>query len=521
VNEIKQYFDTAVYLPNYEPVSLERLWNNEGSGWLICGDFWGIQKFIFEGLSNKNAAKVLRAKSAFVELFTEYVAHYICHLLNIEPVHIIAKNAGKFEILSPVKPDITSIQEKIDRYFIEQFFGLSGMSVCAVETSSPVFISEKAYLALRNDLSREIEYKKYEKFSLTHTSALLAYDTGIDNQTLCPICNIRKITTKEHCHICNSFVNLGKLLAIDSVEELVSSSDVGIESNYFDDFTCELRFDVRLKSYMQYESEDGQRIPASFETLAKSSCHGDGENGLKTLAVLKADADHMGRFIRNSDVTASFESFDLFSKGMDAFFSIHIAEVMRERYPNTYTVFGGGDDLFIVGAWDEVLALAREVHDDFACYVKGKLSLSCGITLAKPATPISFLAEYTENLLEDAKEIDDQKDALSMFGETVKWKDYTACLSSLIPVLESQERITALKTAWLYRILELAEMSKRVKYEGNIEDTIWRSKLSYSISRNVEKAAESFRKGLDEAILRYPKETKLVIMEFIYKRRKI
>ncbi len=30
--------------------------------YLISGDFYGIQKFIFDGLTTKNAAKVLRAK---------------------------------------------------------------------------------------------------------------------------------------------------------------------------------------------------------------------------------------------------------------------------------------------------------------------------------------------------------------------------------------------------------------------------------------------------------------------------
>lgn len=45
---------------------------------LISGDFYGIQKFIFEKLSTKKAAKVLRAKSAFIQIVTVYLARYIC-----------------------------------------------------------------------------------------------------------------------------------------------------------------------------------------------------------------------------------------------------------------------------------------------------------------------------------------------------------------------------------------------------------------------------------------------------------
>ena len=45
---------------------------------LIGGDFYGIQKFIFDNLGSKNAAKVLRAKSAFCELFMMVLAKFIC-----------------------------------------------------------------------------------------------------------------------------------------------------------------------------------------------------------------------------------------------------------------------------------------------------------------------------------------------------------------------------------------------------------------------------------------------------------
>ena len=52
------------------------------------------------------------------------------------------------------------------------------------------------------------------------------------------------------------------------------------------------------------------------------------------------------------------------------------------------------------------------------------------LPLAKPSTPISYLADYTEHLLEEAKGIDREKevknpkDAISLFRETVKWKEY-------------------------------------------------------------------------------------------------
>lgn len=64
---------------------------------LVCGDFYGIQSFIFDGLSPKKAPKVIRAKSAFVQIFTLIIAKYVAKFGGM----ILSANAGKFEVLIP------------------------------------------------------------------------------------------------------------------------------------------------------------------------------------------------------------------------------------------------------------------------------------------------------------------------------------------------------------------------------------------------------------------------------------
>jgi len=495
---------------------------------LISGDFYGIQKFIFDRLSTKNASKVLRAKSAFIQIFTEYLARYICNELKIGENSILSMNAGKFEILSDKEIDLDSIQKKIDKYFIKNFYGLSGVMISSVECNKEDFKEGERYKAFRKEIIDSVEDKKFQKFNLFKKDAfdILEYDTNIDNSTLCPICNIRKIeATKENCFICDSFIKLGRRLSKDS-DELVFSNQIGID--FDDDFVIKIRLRPKIKSYVLFDGNS----PADFKVLADNSCQ-ELETGIKSLAVLKADVDNMGKFLEKSDVTNSFENFDTFSRTMDNFFSIYIPEIMRKKYPNTYTVFAGGDDLFLLGAWDEVLNLAREVESEFKSFVKSKdLSISFGIAIAKPTTPISYLADYTEKLLEEAKDIDDgkevahPKDAISLFRETVKWSDYLEVYTKLYSTLEGFEE--HLNTAFLYRLLELIEMSKRVKYSDDIPSTMWKSKFRYSFNRNVlekmknsdnRKKAEEILTLLSELIDKNPKETKMVVNEFIYKRR--
>jgi CRISPR-associated protein Csm1 len=497
---------------------------------LISGDFYGIQKFIFDRLSTKNASKVLRAKSAYIQIFTEYLARYICSKLKISESSILSMNAGKFEILAPRKEfDLEAIQQKVDEFFVKNFYGLSGVMISSVECKKEDFNDTTKYKALRKKIIDSVEDRKFQKFNLFEESSydVLSYDTNVDNQSLCPICNIRKIQKKkDSCRICNGFVELGKKLSFEHQEELVDSSELGID---FDkDFIIDIELNKKIKSYILFDG----RSPAEFKTLADNSCK-DLETGIKSLAILKADVDNMGKFLEKSDVTNSFENFDVFSKTMDSFFSVYIPNMMKEKYPNTYTVFAGGDDLFLLGAWDEVLEMTREIEREFKAFVKSdELSISFGIAIAKPSTPISYLADYTEHLLEEAKGIDEEKevkhpkDAISLFGETIKWSDYLSVYNRLYGALEDFE--AHLNTAFLYRLLELIEMSKKLNYEHDIPSAMWKSKFRYSFKRNVlekmktqeqKQKAEDMLKLLGELIAKQPKETKMVVNEFIYKRR--
>lgn len=481
---------------------------------LVCGDFYGIQKFIFERLATKNASKVLRAKSAFIQIFTTYLAKYICHKLNISENNILSANTGKFEILVTNKniEILNDIQKKVDNYFISNFYGLSGVSICNIKCSKNDFDDKQNYRNLRDAVSNEIERKKFKKFDLQNLdNPVLSYDTNIDNQTLCKICNIRKKEDKEeNCTICKTFIDLGKILAGDDILELKSSDLFGL---VFDDFICDIELDKKIKSYMLIDGNS----PADFTTLANNSCK-NLDTGIKSLGILKADVDNMGKFLKDEDITDNFENFDVFSKTLDNFFSLYIPKIMKEKYPDTYTVFAGGDDLFLVGAWDEILSLARDINNDFKKLINNKLSISFGIVIVKPSYPVARFADISEMMLERAKDINENKDAISLFDETVKWKSYLETfkvLEEAFKVLKKDDT----KTAFLYRLLELVEMAKRVKYENSIEDTMWKSKLNYSFDRNMDKKYLPLLEVLNKQIEDNSRETKMFLSEFIYKRR--
>ncbi|BCD68481.1 hypothetical protein [Nitratiruptor sp. YY09-18] len=287
------------------------------------------------------------------------------------------------------------------------------------------------------------------------------------------------------------------------------------------------------KQEIEFLESQNEEIPdiLTFENLASLSVK-DGitnkkrEFGVEALMALKGDVDNMGQFIRHSGVTESFAKYNFFSRMVDYFFSVYVPYLMENRYPNTYTVFAGGDDLFILGAWDEVLDLSTEVREKFMKFAKGSpLSFSVGLSMTKPNKPVKFIAHIAEEFLEYSKELEG-KDALTIFKERVKWSDYLDDLG-LYDTLQDMENSLkdGIPTAFLYRLLEFCEMSKKVKQDGDVKSTIWKSKLAYSYRRNLEnklskELEKDFLATIDEMIEKYPSETKIVLSKFIYKQRR-
>jgi CRISPR-associated protein Csm1 len=98
---------------------------------LIAGDFSGIQNYIFE-VTNKGsggAAKRLRARSFFIQIFCEVTVHKILHALELPLVCNLFSAGGKFILLAPSGKDVeeklirtkAEIQEEIHRRYFNQF----------------------------------------------------------------------------------------------------------------------------------------------------------------------------------------------------------------------------------------------------------------------------------------------------------------------------------------------------------------------------------------------------------------
>ena len=96
---------------------------------------------------------------------------------------------------------------------------------------------------------------------------------------------------------------------------------------------------------------------------------------------------------------------------MSLFFKFFINQIAEEFAVSI--IYSGGDDVFAIGAWDDVIEFTVALREEFLYLTNEKLTLSAGIGMYHEKTPINILARQTGELEEAAK--NSGKDAICLF----------------------------------------------------------------------------------------------------------
>ena len=207
-----------------------------------------------------------------------------------------------------------------------------------------------------------------------------------------------------------------------------------------------LENDLAIRLYLaDYSAKNENDEVMTFDDLAKSSCKID--KGIKRLGVLRLDIDDLGiafssGFVSDKDKIednlryATLSRYADLSKDISMFFKVAINKIcagdltgcvdFEEKAFNIFgiakakkrkinIIYAGGDDLFLVGAWDEVLEVAIDINRAFKQFTNGKLTLSAGMAMFSPTYPISKMAEIAGLLAQMSKNKKD-KNSIALFG---------------------------------------------------------------------------------------------------------
>jgi CRISPR-associated protein Csm1 len=206
--------------------------------------------------------------------------------------------------------------------------------------------------------------------------------------------------------------------------------------------------------------------------------------GIVSLGVLKGDIDDLGELFRVGLGSPTFAKTAGLSRQINAFFAIYLPRLLQSEFGNVYTVFAGGDDFFLIGPWRTIQKLAARMRVEFTRYTaeNPEVHFSAGIVSQKPGAPIGALAELAEEALKAAKK-QPGKDAVTCFGETVPWKDWSR-LEKALRQLEEVDAEASLSSGYIYRLFQFVDMRQSEK-RGSPEGSLWRARFQYLTRRLI------------------------------------
>ena len=165
--------------------------------------------------------------------------------------------------------------------------------------------------------------------------------------------------------------------------------------------------------------------------IAAPDALGSRSDGHGSWGVLLADVDQFAIRLRKA---ATIEEHIQISLMIKQFFvgEIEVLCSMPEYWKKVSVIFTGGDGFALYGAWDTLLAIAREMERLFRKFAENNLKQYDGpegktlsMALALAATPDASLGavfEAAEANLEAAKS--ERKDCLWLLGRTLEWKQF-------------------------------------------------------------------------------------------------
>mgnify|MGYP001381103706 CR=1 FL=1 len=521
---------------------------------LINGDVSGIQDFIFN-IPSKGAAKTLKGHSVYISLLTDVLTRYLIRQLNLKKANILYNGGGNFYILAPrvCEEKFLALRRKISQQLLKIHGGAIYVVLDYILLSPEDFTGFNSQWEKVKQKVNVLKNKKWAEIGLkdNYQAIFGPFGCGSKDNAHCQLCGTEKQdreiiynpeNEKSNCTLCASFMDLTNDLrdADCLVIKEVSENNEGTVKNYqdvFKAFGLEYRFTTRQKVNQEekkkafvlndtkflkegfcgfrlgayrlpYNEQKDQQL--TFKEISEKS------TGDPKLALLKLDVDNLGNlFLHGLREKSTISRVASLSRMLALFFEGYINYLIKETkwQDYLYVVFSGGDDTFIVGAWDKVLDFTQEFYDkfrDFTCH-HPQVTFSAGICMFRFDYPIIMSSQMTEAALEKAKNYLEigrtapSKNKISLFGEIFNWEEFD-CIRSFKELLlktmanNSNENKGEFGRAFLYKIWKSALGFKRIlqdSLQGRVDNVrFWR--LAYYL-RDVA------REDADELIEEYRK----------------
>lgn len=493
---------------------------------LIEGDISGIQNFIFYAQKPMQAAeksaKRLRGRSFFINLLIDAIVALILDELDLPEMNVLLQSGGHFIILAPNTEEnikkVRLVRKNANKYLYNEYGSILYMAISYLQGSDEDI---KDYSKFREKLGVETEKIKNRKFEelIDELFVKKSEEKVLRESDICVVCGINKkerieIYEDEYkvCGKCyelfdlgNKIVDCGYILRYfgDGGDFTIVIGDKKISYDFIKR-SIKIRGDkpslYRLNNFdfiTEHKSMHGFRLIGIHVPFIKEN------NTIRTktfdeitkpirskehikLAILKADVDNLG-WIFSKGIKKELRSISRISTMsflFDLFFSLYVNELAakkKKKEHGCYIIFSGGDDLIVVGRFDEIIKFAKNLSKSFNEWVStnSNITISVGIEIAHYKFPVKRLVEYAGDALEKSKSIDKcekcgsekvkklnnilvckeckgksirKKDKLTLFDRTLYWWEFENVLSVSETIEENED---SLSSGILYQLFSI------------------------------------------------------------------
>lgn len=449
---------------------------------LIAGDLSGIQTFIYT-IASAGALKSLRARSFYLQLVTEEIVHRLLHALSLPSTSIIYAGGGNLYILAPAGEAtlqaVTHMQERINRWLLKDFQSKVFLALTAHDCPTQA-VQDKAFATQWEAAIQKLAKQKNQKFGSqlkTVFSEKLAYENckvchRDDVRELFPL-NPKEPNSVEACHTCRDLFALGgklpkanKAIVRSEQAELPHSAfalpfhfpnaEGKIETIYYHCFTNVEHIPTNQPAWLinRWDLSHHKRVEmrslfmgdyyatskskeTNNEAFIRAEELAQAATGIKRVGYLRMDVDRLGRiFAKGLGDEHTLPRLATLSRQMSYFFQTGLNYLAEDRNNNLpleaktlsncprkelLFIYAGGDDLFISGAWDQIVEFSFDIYQSFRAYTGHHpgITLSGGVSLGTPKYPLYQAADDSGRAESAAKS--NGRDSFSLFGEVFKW----------------------------------------------------------------------------------------------------
>ncbi|MFH0784208.1 MAG: type III-A CRISPR-associated protein Cas10/Csm1 [Pseudomonadota bacterium] len=512
---------------------------------LLVGDLSGIQNYIFniKNVGVGGTAKRLRARSFQLSVLADVASHAVLHAFGLPLTNLVIASGGKFYLLLPNIAEAETIIAKYEHDFgqwlIDNVNGEIAVNIASVPCSCKELLKFNRVLKRVND-ALQIAKERALSSCLTvnsgwNTEAFVLNDREFSGEKLCQSCEKFLGTKQIHddvvlCQHCATDAHLGtdlaramgvqffrgnqgeyKLFANYSYSLTQKKADFSKDAclvQQFNDWNFgRTHVALRPRPFANYvprfdetlchscnKSDCGEKDNAMEGNLKFFSCLAEASIGRKALGIFKADVDNLGLIFINgfqSEKEKSISRITALSRLLETFFTGRLHYLLREEFADIYTVYAGGDDLLMLGPWEQILRFSQRMREEFCQFTCGNpaFSLSAGIALAKARLPIYTAIGFADNLLDEAKKqcsigSDEPKNQLAALDDIIKWDNFEKVQqqANRLAGWQAEKKVSM---GFVRQLLDSADQFREFKTTGETSYLRFVPMLAYAISRNI------------------------------------